>query len=113
MSRDNAVVLDMIRAARLACEFSTGSTKEAFIADLKTQSAVLHQLLVLGEAAKRISDPFREQHPDIEWKPIAGMGDKVIHDYDEVDVEQIWHTVTSELPALLGGLRALGIPESR
>lgn len=112
MSRDSAVVLDMIRAARLALEFSTGLAKDAFTTDLKTQSAVLHQLLVLGEAAKRISDSFRTEHPEIEWKPIAGMRDKVIHDYDDVDVEQVWRTVTNDLPALLVKLRALGIPES-
>lgn len=112
MPRDSAVVLDMIRAARLACEFSAGLTKDAFVSDIKTQSAVLHQILVLGEAAKRISDSFKAEHPEIEWKPIAGMRDKVIHDYDDVDVDQVWRTVTNDLPALLVKLRAIGIPES-
>ena len=113
MPKDSAVVLDMIRAARLTCDFSAGLTKDAFVTDVKTQSAVLHQLLVLGEAAKRISGSFRGEHPEIEWKPIAGMRDKVIHDYDDVDVDQVWQTVTNDLPALLVKLRALGIPESK
>ena len=47
----------------------------AFLADAKTQSAVLHQLLILGEAVKRLSAPFREAHPEIPWKEIAGSRD--------------------------------------
>ena len=63
MQRNEAILLDIARAARLARDFVAGMTKEEFLADLKTQSAVLYQLLVLGEAVKRLSGQFRSQHP--------------------------------------------------
>lgn len=62
MSRDSATLLDLLKAARLAVEFMGSLDKAAFLTDLKTQSAVLHQLLILGEATKRLSTEFREQH---------------------------------------------------
>ena len=63
MPRDDANLLDILKAARLAIEFRGPADKEAFLADAKTQSAVLHQLLVIGEAVKRLSPEFREVHP--------------------------------------------------
>ena len=65
----------------------------AFLADLKTQSAVLHQLLILGEAAKRLSQLFRDAHAHIPWPLITGMRDKLIHHYDVVDLGVVWETI--------------------
>ena len=63
MSRDDATLLDIANAARLIHTFIQGMTKEAFLGDLKTQSAVLHQITVMGEAVKRLSQAFRGRHP--------------------------------------------------
>ena len=63
MSRDDAVLLDLVNAAHLIQSFVRDMTKESFMADLKTQSAVLHQVAVIGEAVKRLSQGFRESHP--------------------------------------------------
>jgi uncharacterized protein with HEPN domain len=65
MVRDDASLLDIARAARLTQAFCRGMTKSQFLNDLKTQSAVLHQLLILGEAVKRLSDDFRQRHATI------------------------------------------------
>jgi uncharacterized protein with HEPN domain len=107
MSRDRATLLDMLKAARLAVEFREGMNKRAFLDDPKTVSAVLHQLLVLGEAGKRISPEFRAQHQDLPWKKIVGMRDKLIHEYDDVDLDEVWKTVRSDVPRLIKQLELL------
>ena len=107
MSQDEVILLDIIRAANLAVNFKEGLDKEDFLQDLKTQSAVLHQLLVMGEAVKRLSMEFREQHPHIPWKLMAGMRDVLIHGYDIVDLNEVWKTVEIDVPQLLPQLEAL------
>jgi uncharacterized protein with HEPN domain len=107
MWRDDATLLDILRAARLALEFRGQLDKASFLTDLKTQAAVLHELLVLGEAVKRLSDDFRDGHPDVPWKAIAGMRDRLLHGYDDVDLELVWKTVNEDLPALVVRLEAL------
>lgn len=107
MSRDEAILLDILRAARLALEFRGKANKTEFLADLKTQSAVLHQLLILGEAVKRLSPEFRAAHEDVPWKLIAGTRDKLIHFYEGVDLEEVWKMVTADLPDLIRRLAPL------
>ena len=101
MPRDDATLLDILRAARLAVTFTGDLDQPAFLNDLKTQSAVLHQLLVLGEAVKRLSEAFRTSHPAIPWRMIAGMRDKLIHAYDAVDLDEVWKTVSIDIPHLI------------
>jgi uncharacterized protein with HEPN domain len=104
MPHDEVTILDLARAARLVLEFVRGLDRDAFDRDSKTQSAVLHQLLVLGEAVKRLSPDFRAAHATVPWAQIAGMRDKLIHAYDEVDIELVWRTVERDLPPLLNQL---------
>jgi uncharacterized protein with HEPN domain len=101
MPRDDATLLDILRAARLAVAFMGDLDKPAFLNDLKTQSAILHQLLVLGEAVKRLSEGFRARHPAIPWRMIAGMRDQLIHAYDAVDLDEVWKTVSIDIPCLI------------
>jgi uncharacterized protein with HEPN domain len=108
MSRDDAVLLDMLIAARRAVEFASGMTRDQLGSDLKSQSAILHQLLVLGEAAKRLSDAFRDTRAkDGPWRAIVGMRDRLIHGYDDVDLEEVWRTVENDLPVLISTLERL------
>lgn len=107
MSRDDATILDILKAAQLSVEFAANLDQESFYADLKTQSAVVHQLLVLGEAVKRLSNQFREDNPQIPWRLIAGMRDNLIHGYDVVDLEEVWNTIIRDIPKLLHLLEPL------
>jgi uncharacterized protein with HEPN domain len=112
LPRDDAHVLDILKAARLAIEFKGSADKAAFLADAKTQSAVLHQLLVIGEAVKRLSPEFRAAHPEVPWRLIAGARDKLIHFYEGVDLEEVWKMVTSDLSGLIRLIEPLA-PETR
>ena len=71
-----------------------------FFKDLKTQDAVVRQLEIIGEATKKISFDFREKYPNIPWLDMAGMRDRLIHDYIDVDFEIIWKTVSEDIPQL-------------
>ena len=62
---------------------------------------MLHQLLVMGEAVKRLSTIYRDRHPEIPWTLIAGMRDQLIHGYDIVDLDKVWKTANRDVPDLL------------
>jgi uncharacterized protein with HEPN domain len=81
--------------------------KVEFLEDQKTQSAILHQLLIIGEAVKRVSPEFRAAHPEVPWKLIAGTRDKLIHFYDGVDLNEVWKMVISDLPQLIRWIEPL------
>lgn len=89
MPRDDATVLDMIVACRRIEAFLEGHAETQFNDDLKTQSAVLHQLLVIGEAVNRLSDNFIVDHPSIPWAKIRGMRNHLVHGYDTINIEEV------------------------
>ncbi len=80
MWRDVAWVLDMLLASRKAVEYAQELTEERFLSSPLHQDAILRQLTVLGEAAKRVSGEFRDGHPEVPWKKIAGFRDVAVHD---------------------------------
>ena len=112
MSRDDGTLLDILTAARLALEFREGATRDDFLQDQKTQAAVLHQLLVIGEATKRLSEETRQAHPEIPWSSMARMRDKLIHHYEAINPAQVWQVVASDLPELVSALEAIAPPEN-
>ena len=72
-------------------------TLEQFFADEKTAFAVMRALEIIGEATKNIPQSIKENYPDIPWKEMAGIRDKLIHDYFGVDLEVVWNTATEDL----------------
>ncbi len=107
MQRDQVTLLDIAKSTRLVATFIQDVTKEAFLKDLKTQSSVLYQLIIMGEAVKRLSHEFRAQHPGVPWSLVAGMRDHLIHGYDLVDWDEVWKTATSDVPGLLAQIEPL------
>jgi uncharacterized protein with HEPN domain len=99
--RDYLDFLVDIRTASLnAQKFVAGMNFAAFVADEKTVYAVLRALEIIGEATKRLPSTVPDLAPEIPWRSMAGSRDKLIHDYFGVDLPNVWHTVTVELPPL-------------
>ena len=94
-------------AASKIVSYSTGKSKSAFITDSQLISAVSFEVAVLGEAAKRLSKELQDAHPEIPWRRIAGMRDRLIHGYNDIDVDELWNTAIRDVPALIEQLRRI------
>lgn len=84
-------------------EFTAGMGRGDFIEDIKTQSAVVREFTVVGEATKMLSTRLRWKRPDVPWRRLAGVRDVLIHKYFEVDVEEVWNLI-DEVPKLRGAI---------
>lgn len=109
---DQAYVLDMLEAARLIRDYMEGVERTAFNLDQMRQDAIIRRIEIIGEATKRLSEQFRDAHPEIVWKDMAGMRDFVIHQYDKVLRDRVWNTATLSIPQLIAQLEALIPPEN-
>jgi len=91
-------VADIANAIDEVSEFTRGMDFPVFQADRKTVNAVVRSLEVMGEAAKKIPQNVRRRYPDVPWRRMAGMRDKLIHEYHGVDLDTVWLVVRDELP---------------
>jgi uncharacterized protein with HEPN domain len=110
--RDQASLVDILEAARLAVSFIEGVDKAVFDENVMIQSAVIRQIEVVGEATKRLSEQLREGNPHIPWRNMAGMRDILIHAYDHVDPDEVWNAVQLSIPGLIRQLEKL-LPEEQ
>ncbi len=111
LDRNAASLHDIAAACRKIGTFIAQMSRRAFRADEKTQSAVIHQILTIGEATKRLSGEFREQHAEVPWALLARTRDILIHHYEGVDVEEVWRIVEADIPSLLASIAPLLAPE--
>lgn len=101
MPRDAAWLKDMHRFATLVMTFLTGVSEDAFLKDLRTQGAVLHYVTLLGEAARRVSQGYRDEHPEVDWQGIVSFRNRIVHDYDQYNLDIVWLIVRDDVPKLL------------
>ena len=109
MSRrsDADLVRDMLEAARRAGDYCADLQYDDFLQDNKTQDAVVRNLEILGEAAKSLSEDLRTRYDGLPWASIAGMRDRLIHDYFGVNLDIVWDVVKNDLPPLVEGLNQI------
>jgi len=99
--RDSDYLGDIREAMERIIAYTTDLSYEQFLNDSKTQDAVIRNLQVIGEAAKKLSIPVRRANPYIPWREMAGMRDKIVHDYFGVNYEIVWTVARDQLPTLL------------
>ena len=100
-ARDQMLFLeDILESIERIEEYTRNIDFKSFSSDKKTFDAVIRNLEVMGEAAKSISNSFKNENPEINWRGIAGMRDKLIHGYFGVDPEIVWETIQKRLPEL-------------
>jgi len=108
MRRDYRLYLeDIIDAAEAVREYVAGMGKSELARDRRTSDAVVRNLEVIGEAVKKLPAQVKRDHPEVEWKKIAGLRDILIHDYFGIDVDIVWDVLQNKVPVLVEQVRRI------
>ncbi|MDR0634294.1 MAG: DUF86 domain-containing protein [Azoarcus sp.] len=100
----------MRQAATDACAFVEGLAKDDFLEDKRTHQAVVMSLVIIGEAATKVMDgyaEFTQMHTEVPWRSMRGMRNRIAHGYFDINLDVVWDTVQTALPALLQQLSAI------
>lgn len=98
---DSAFLWDMLDAAQTIIEFASGVRYDQYLKDRKLQMAVERGVEIIGEAARNISGPFKEAHPEIPWRLIVAQRNILAHEYGEIKQDRMWSLITKHLPELV------------
>ncbi len=101
MSRDETYLLDVLESAKIALDYDFDKTWDQFYGDMQCQDSVVRRIEIIGEAARCVSQETRDKYPQIPWREMTSMRNLVIHEYDVVDINQVWDTARKKLPALI------------
>jgi uncharacterized protein with HEPN domain len=111
MQRDLQFLLDMLQSAELIMTYTAQCSKAEFLGNVQLQDSVIRRLLVIAEAARRVSETARQTLPNISWQEINGMRNRLVHEYDDVNLNIVWNVVQTEIPTLIEELRLQIPPE--
>lgn len=106
---DRLLTFDITRAGERILSY-TSEGRDAFMADPRTQDAVIRNLEIIGEAAGKLSDATKDAAAGVEWRRVVGMRNLLIHGYRDVNLETVWQVVAEELAPLLAAVRTLSDP---
>ena len=99
MKRNHKLYLkDIIDSIKAIEEFIEGMSFEEFKDDDRTSSAVVRKLEIIGESTKQLPEEIKQKNPELPWKEMAGMRDRLIHSYFGIDYELVWKTITKRIP---------------
>jgi uncharacterized protein with HEPN domain len=101
MRDDDALLLDMLLSSQKALRFVEDVDYAAFSQAEILQSAVIRELQVIGEAARLVSEETQVDHPDIEWRAIIGMRNRLVHGYFTIRLDVVWQTLLEDIPPLI------------
>jgi uncharacterized protein with HEPN domain len=101
MSRDLSYLDDILNSAKNAIAYLSKVNYKEFIKDEILQDAVIRRIEIIGEASSRVSDNSQNKYPELPWREMKGMRNLLIHEYDAIDLEEVWNTVKNELPNLV------------
>jgi uncharacterized protein with HEPN domain len=108
MKRDDDVyVLDIIDSIEIIIGYTEGKSELDFETNMMLQDAVYRRLEIIGEASTKVSGEYKDQHPEIEWRLMKLMRNKLIHEYFGISSSTVYATVTQDLPALLFKLKSI------
>jgi len=100
---------DLVEACEDILSFTEGISYTEFVGDKRTVNAVVRSLEVIGEATKKLPISFRNNYPNMPWKQMAGMRDKLIHEYFGVDKEMLWQVIQRHIPNILPLIKEITI----
>ena len=103
---------DMLDAARNTQKYVTGITGEAFVQNEILALALVKTIEIIGEAASKVSADTRQQYPEIRWRDVIGMRNKLIHNYLEIDFNVVWDVIKNDIPVLIAQLERILPPET-
>jgi uncharacterized protein with HEPN domain len=107
MPHDPESLIDIVTAIRRILRYTDGIGRAELEANDEKLSAILYQITIIGEATKRLSSIFRQQHPEIPWREMAGMRDVIVHEYDQLDFDIVWDVVQNKLSKVLDSIGPL------
>ncbi len=105
--RNEIIIQKMYRYAEKLIEYCKGCTYDTFIADMKTVEACVFNLSQLGELCRIVDASFSQAHPEIPWREMYGLRNRIVHDYEGVNLRLVWEIISEDIPELRNTLEKM------